>query len=72
MATARPSDLRVDDAFAVLAGDGELLLESEGRHEKVDEGPGVSTTDGGPDHGGVPLKIGYGGNLGRSVGWLLR
>jgi hypothetical protein len=44
-------------------GDGELLFESEGRHEKIDEGSGVSTTDGGPDHGGVFLGNSHQGHL---------
>ena len=70
-AAARPPDLGVDDAFAVLTGDGELLLEAEGRHQEVDQGSRVSTTNGGPHHRGVLVGTGHREILRRSVGWAL-
>ena len=59
-AAARPADLRVDNAPAILTGDGELFLEAEGRHEEVDEGPGVLAAGRRPHHRAATIGADHG------------
>jgi len=56
----------VDDALATLTGDGELLLEAEGRHEEVNEGPGVLAPGRRPHHRAATIGTGHGETIRRS------
>ena len=51
----RPPDLGVDNAFAVLTGNGELFLEAEGRHKEVNQGSSVVAAHRRPDGGGLSV-----------------